>query len=366
MTFNEIATRVAKRSNKSINNTEVSTRIKEEINYAGRIAWNNFPWTFRNREFLFTTVPQVTIGTVEVTADSRTITFSSAVLSDTFKGAWIRFPGAEPDNWYKIKTVSSSTVALVDPAYVGTTDAAATYELRKQDYLVPMEIRDFSSLNVTGSLGPISIDNFNTPAPLPIFPLGSATRGALFNQSIDETTYSDGTVSAALNTRVITGVGTAFLSNVTEGDSFIADSNTYTVASIESDTQLTLYNHVKTALSGSAYQTVRKFGKVLRLPTSTEDKHTVVIKALRKYSPLVNDLDFNELTEDYPDELEEMALRLELSSTPDNRENAVLQVASLLFQRAQGTDQGMFPKHNSSPIFNVRSGRSTRFGGRRR
>lgn len=357
MTLNDIATRVAKRANKSTTNSEVTTRIKEEVNYTCRTTWNHFQWTFRNREYFFTTVAPIRTGTVSVTNGSRTFTFSSSVLTaSVHTGAWIRVLSETPDNWYKIRTVSSGTVALIEPEYLGDTDATADYELLKTDYLLPTELKDFSNITITGGLGQLTIRNFNSPISSPVFPLasGSAREVSLFNQEAKDTTYSDGTVTATINTRIIAGSGTLFLANVVAGDIFSDNTTNYTVQSVDSDTELTLYNHVKAALSGAAYTVTRRFGKIVRLLPSNDDTYSVVVKGLRKYSSLVNDIDFNELTEDYPDEVEEMTLRLELSSTPDNRENDILQVAGAFFQRAQATDQGLFPAHNRRPIFNFR------------
>lgn len=74
--------------------------------------------------------------------------------------------------------------------------------------------------------------------------------------------YTTGTVSVTNGSNVVTGSGTAFLTNVIVGNSFnISGENVvYTVASVDSDTQIKLsVNYEGTTSSGSSYQISTSF-----------------------------------------------------------------------------------------------------------
>lgn len=68
--------------------------------------------------------------------------------------------------------------------------------------------------------------------------------------------YKDGTVSVTNGSNVVTGAGTLWLANISTGDLFTkaGDNVTYTVASIPSNTQITLTgNYGGSTSSGSSY-----------------------------------------------------------------------------------------------------------------
>lgn len=69
--------------------------------------------------------------------------------------------------------------------------------------------------------------------------------------------YSSGTVSVTNGSAVVTGVGTSWLSNVAVGDAFAIDADTdaYTVLSVDSDLQITLTeNWAESTVSGATYK----------------------------------------------------------------------------------------------------------------
>ena len=66
--------------------------------------------------------------------------------------------------------------------------------------------------------------------------------------------YNTGTISINHNTAIVTGTGTAWLANVNAGDYISLDDVLYQIASVDSDTQLTLKDtYFGANLSGASY-----------------------------------------------------------------------------------------------------------------
>jgi hypothetical protein len=357
MTFLEVVTRVASRANKNINDSAVKSRIQGHVNDALQEAWDGFDWTFRHREYMTKTVATLSTGTVTATNGSQTITFSSAVLdSSAHPGAWVRFTGDSPENWYRIKTVSSSTVALIEPSYSGTTAAGKSYELKKTDYLFPSEIADLSSVKVTGNGQPLPFAFMRAAdvSGVPPIRVAAPTSAAIFDSDFVGSTYSTGTVTGTIDTKVLTGSGTAWLANVSEGDSLTIGSNTYTVYKVDSDTSITLYNHLKVAASTSSYTITRRFGRNIRLLPAADDVYTIKTLGLRKYAPMIHDSDFNELLQRYASAVIESALYRELSGSTDSRETSSFQKSQLMWDNARSEDRSLTKRSSVRPIFSNR------------
>jgi len=71
----------------------------------------------------------------------------------------------------------------------------------------------------------------------------------------DSSPYSTGTVSIPINSKIVTGIGTLWLANVSAGDYISLDNVWYEIESVDTNTQLTLSNiFLSTALSGVVYE----------------------------------------------------------------------------------------------------------------
>jgi len=142
MNYSDLRARVAEMLGLPDDDSEFSTKINKWINesYKAISALDQWPWLIKND--VIQTVTEITTGTVSVTNDSTSITFSSAP-SDSVANDWrIQFEGA--DDWYDISahTAGATGATLADP-FLGTTDATSTYTLRKVYYSLPS---DFSKM----------------------------------------------------------------------------------------------------------------------------------------------------------------------------------------------------------------------------
>lgn len=351
--------RVVARLNKNANDTTVSNRIKAHINDACQEKWHGYAWSFRYREYPLVTTAQVTSGTMTATNGSPTVTASGTPFVAAHTGAWIRFTADEIDVWYRVQTVNSSSSITIEPAYQGTSGSGKAYQLCKTDYLLPSELTDLGSLSIQYNGYPVKpeavrmMDGWDSP-PLTV---GAPCRIGILNQDVVKASYTTGTISGTISTNVVTGLGTAWLSNVVPGDVLLidGDTNLYYVYKVDSDTQITLYNYLTATAAADTYTISRQFGRVLRVWPCPDRAYVGFVKGLREYTPLVNGTDTNELLHRYPSAVIEAAVWREAGSSPDPREDPYYQKAEFMWARAQGEDEALLPQNNYNPIFNPRT-----------
>ena len=357
LSLTQAVSRVAARLNKNANDSGVYARIKNHINDACLEKWHGYAWSFRYREYPLVLSPRVTTGTLTATNGSRTVTASGTPFDSSIHvGAWLRFTGDTVQAWYRVLAVGSTSSITIEPAYQGTTGSSKAYELCKTDYLLPLEISDLASVRVTYGGYDIPVSHqmkaqFQYPMAT-----GVPVNASIFNQEQRETSYSTGTVTATAGSATITGSGTSWLANLTPGDAFVmtGDTNTYTVFSVNSDTSLVLYQKVSAGLSGVAYSATRQFGHVLRFQPCPDTAYVIFLKGLRSYSSLIYTGDSNELLARYPHAVVESAIWREAGSSPDPREDSLYQKSEIMWAKAQGEDEQLFPVHNNAPIFDAR------------
>jgi hypothetical protein len=362
MTFIQAVARICSRLNKNINDSSVTTRIKNHINDTCLEKWHGYMWSFRFREYPLVLSPVVTSGTVTATNGSQTVTASGTPFSTTaHPGAWIEFTGDSVSAIYRVVAVASTSSLTIEPAYQGTTAAGKSYRLMPTDYLLPSEISDTAQLAVAanGHLLPLTHQLFVPQPPSAPLSAGYPTQASIFNQQVTTSTYSTGTLSGSVDTVTLTGVGTAWLTNVFPGDELTVTgySAVYRVYAVNSDTSITLYNKLTAAASGASYTVTRQFGKVLRLTPIPDSAYVCFVKALRNYSPMVNEDDTNELLNRYPHAVLEGAMWREAGSSPDPREDSIYMKSERMWMTAQGEDEQLFPAHIPTPIWDSRQGR---------
>ncbi len=360
--FTQAVTRVCNRLNKNVNDTTVTTRIKNHINDACQEKWLGYAWSFRWREYPLVLSPQVTGSTLTATNLSQTVTASDTpFLSAAHLGQWLRFTADSTQAWYRILKVNSTSSVTIEPAYQGTTGSAKAYQLCPTDYDLPMDVTDIGRLKLTVDGRPLQIqhqlmqDGYYQPPLSSGVPYGAS----LYSQDFTKTTYSTGTISGTLATNTLTGVSTAWLTNLLPGDELsgiTGDSNTYRVWNINSDTSLTLYNFLTTAPSAASYTASRQFQTIVRLQPCPDKAYVCFAKGLRRYNPLIADTDTNELLMRFPFAVIEAAVWREASSSPDQREDSLYMKSEKLWLEAQSQDTEIMNQTNFSPIFDARFG----------
>lgn len=106
-------------------------RIKRWLNMAIQYICGKRIWPFQVAEEIITTVPDYTTGTCSTSADSTSITFSTAPTTSK-TNFYIQFISS--NDWYKITShTASSTTATISPAAINGA-SAVTFKIRKLLY----------------------------------------------------------------------------------------------------------------------------------------------------------------------------------------------------------------------------------------
>lgn len=113
--------------------TAEATKLKRWLNMAQQYISSKRIWPFQLVEEIIQTVPDITTGTVSISAGGTALTFSSGPAASVAN----RYIQLQTSNdWYKITShTAASTSATISPAYVGTSNlTAGTYKVRKLLY----------------------------------------------------------------------------------------------------------------------------------------------------------------------------------------------------------------------------------------
>lgn len=104
--------------------------------------------------------------------------------------------------------------------------------------------------------------------------------------------YKTGTSSVVQDSAVVSGVGTAWLANVSAGDSFVMAGTgvVYDIASVDSDTQLTLTVPYKGADRSGAYAVQRDFTAdgIPEMASGDIETAAIFTRAMRKIQSRLN------------------------------------------------------------------------------
>lgn len=361
MTLTQAVSRIAGLCNKLATETvKVVPRIKGHVNEVCRREWNGWPWSFRQREYPIALKIAVTAGTANVSNASQSVTLSSALLSTSeHKGWYFRVSSANPCNWYKVINVTSTTVFTISPAYQGTTNATASYELIKLDYDLPPEVDEVTTVKLMFQGRAVTLTDIPSISEgTPVLVRGLPQAATIYESNPIPATYSTGTVTGTAGLNTLTGASSpAWLANVLPGDVITISSIDYTVYEVLSDTSLVLYNALTTSPSGTAYSITRQFSPKLRITPGADLAYAAIVVARRKYHNLVANTDSNELLMKYESAVIGSAVELEHIAGPDGRAAEQNQRASTLWEQARGADRGTHPRQKRRPVFMSRQPR---------
>lgn len=231
-----------------------TTEFTRAINNAMLSVSSSYPWVWRQDHLTIQTVAPYTTGTITLTANSRTVTGSSTSWDTTWTGYWLRVTGEA--EWYPVKSIASTTSLTLELPYNGSnTGASKAYTLYKRIYTLPSIIDDPSERLLLSANN--RIIEYMTEEKFGSVFINHAA-GIMFNYTIHDRdyqlrAYSTGTVAGTSGTLIVTGTSTAWLDKVFTGDEIEISSTKYNIASVDSDTQLTLFQILQTSPSGTSY-----------------------------------------------------------------------------------------------------------------
>jgi len=154
--FVDIYTAVAEAAKIQSTDTTNINRIKRWVNlgYLNKVVPAKRWWWLRNHTTLKIS-PKLTTGTVSVTQDSTAIIFSSAPATSV---AGQFFTSDSNEEIYRIAThTAAATGATLDADYIGTTDAAANYQVWPYRFALPSNCKEV--IEVYTDRFPVPLDN---------------------------------------------------------------------------------------------------------------------------------------------------------------------------------------------------------------
>lgn len=105
----------------------------------------NWSWRKFNRSYVFE--QGITTGTVSVTNGNRTVTFAGLAITKNHLDRHIRI--GNDQEFYRIIGVNVGTnQAYLEAAYVGTTNAAATYKMYRYEFALPPDCDTVSLVHI--------------------------------------------------------------------------------------------------------------------------------------------------------------------------------------------------------------------------
>ena len=154
--FVDIYTAVAEAAKVQSTDTTNINRIKRWVNmgYLDKVVPAKRWWWLRNH----TTVkinPKITLGTISVTQDSTSITFSDAPVASV---AGEFFTTSSNEEIYRISThTAGATAAVLDSDYIGDTAATANYQVWPYRLALPSNCKEV--IEVYTDRFPVSLNN---------------------------------------------------------------------------------------------------------------------------------------------------------------------------------------------------------------
>lgn len=246
-----------------------------------------------------TTVAPYETGTVSVTNNSTTVTGSGTTFTSAMVGRKIR---VNTDNaYYRISAFVSATEITLEAPYQGSTDSGLSYSIYKDEYRLPSDLDTYKVIRqIEESVAMVDIEAtaFDVIEPTPESE-GSPNYSILAGTKLD--TYSTGTISGTVATSTITGSGTSWtdVEGLTKGSKLTQGSNVYTVKSVDSDTQITIYETLKTTISAGSTYSILLDNLIMQIYDIPDAVENLYFRYQRIAFPLINDQDIPDLPDQW-------------------------------------------------------------------
>jgi hypothetical protein len=208
--------------------------------------------------------------------------------------------------YYRIKTVGSTTSITLEVPYQGTTKTLAlgtnpTYSIYKDEYKLPADCDTYKVLRqIENARSMISLEAtaFDIVEPAPEA-TGSPAFEIMIGTRLD--VYTTGTISGTINTSTITGASTLWTSveGLGKGSKITIGSYVYTVKSVDSDTQITIYEKQVVTSAVLTTYIVSLDNMVLQFFNIPDSIENIYFRYQRTAFPLVNDQDIPDLPDKY-------------------------------------------------------------------
>lgn len=281
-----------------MNNNEQTTLVKQWINDAQDEIQAYFDYPFLLSEDWIQTVAEYSTGTVSVTNGSTTVTGSGTTFTSAMTGRKIRVSG---DSEYYTVTYVGATSLTLDRNYEGTTDSGLSYSIFKDIYRVRGDVNKLKIFRNLGyQLAMEYASNTDFDLARPAVTIASQPRVVII-KGRDTSTETTGTVSGTAAAYIITGAGTSWSSvdGLTKGVKIRVGNYTYTIKSVDSDTQVTTYEPLAETIAALTTYVINLNNILVQFYPPPTSSIGIPYKFYRQLPPLVNDWDESEIPEKY-------------------------------------------------------------------
>lgn len=273
------------------NVTNQRALVKRAVNRAQDKTFSFARWEFSLSDTFFATADDYSTGTVSVTNDSATVTGSGTTFTSSMVGRKFRIEGENA--YYKIDAFVSATEITLEQNYQGDTASGETFSIFQDEYRLAGDLdlhHLLRSIEDSKALFEFTARDFDIFLPTPI---ASGTAHAMTPIGRRQSTYTTGTVSMSTGSATITGAATAWTSvqGLSKGNRIIIETQTFTILSVDSDTQLTAYESASSDISAGTSYTIVLDNPVVQLYRLPDETRNIYYRYYRRPAPLVNDTD---------------------------------------------------------------------------
>ncbi len=255
--------------------------------------YHDFPYYIQDKGVI-NTVATYETGTVNVANASTALTFSGSTLTSGMAGRKIRFSGGNP--YYRILSVNTGAgTAVLEQAYQGTTDTAATFTIYKDEFRLASDVDKYKIMRQSQNsvvLFDTHPTGFDELYPMPQS-YADPIRSLMIGTKLD--IYTTGTVSASGHT--ITGDGDCDWDTV-EGLGRMTNirigNDVYTIKSVDSATQITTYETLTEVSAGTSYE-ITLNNLVVQLHSIPNSARLLYYRYFRIPDVLTNDYDIPDM-----------------------------------------------------------------------
>ena len=249
----------------------------------------------------FPTVAVHETGNVDVTNGSATV--SGGATAPVFTAAMVgrKFRVSGDNTSYRIKAYVGADEITLETPYVGTTDTDVSYTIFKDEYRLASDMATHKVLRQVedkAAMGSIEATAFDIYEPSPISE-GSPRYDIIVGSKLDA--YSTGTVSGVSGASIVTGASTNWTSveGLGKGTRITIGSYVYTVKSVDSDTQITIYEPLsETVALLTAYSILMDNMRIQIFPIP-DVAELIRYRYQRLTYPLIGDTDIPDLPDEW-------------------------------------------------------------------
>ncbi len=279
------------------------TRAQRRLNIVKADVISRFAgkWQPNYREGWIPLTPLYNTGTVTLTLNSNTVTGSGTTWTTSMKGR--KFLGGD-NAYYQIASVASATSLILTQPYQGPTVSSQVYQIWQDEYRIypeAMAVGGFIDYLLPQRAREAFPGDMKESYPFPTN-IEEPTVYTLLHRQGSTSAVTTGTVTGSINTNVLTGSGTTWITGTTPiepGFSITINSITYHVKRVNSDTELETYQLFTAAIAGLAYSAIGMNSIVIRFRKPTTQRIAHYWYYSKDY-PFVNDSDEDWIAEMYP------------------------------------------------------------------